>query len=156
MKHWPIVIYMLFCFTAAMLLEVIGWGTMQWLAPAWVFVFLLFFTTYYPNLFNVGLAWFLGLLMDAWTGEWLGKHALIFVVVTFIVHFSLGGFTKMTYIAKLIVIMALVFLYNITLVVLSENSMTLWAVWLPAVLGSALSSALLWCALSLFVRRHQI
>lgn len=156
MKNWPTLVYMLICFAIAMLLEMAGWGSLRWLKPAWVFILLLFFTAHYPHLINIGLAWFIGLLMDVWVGEWLGKHALIFVVVTFMVHFSFDGFAKMTFLAKLAAILILVFLYNITLVILSENSLALWAIWLPAALGGALSSTLIWCGLNLFVRHRHV
>lgn len=54
--------------------------------PQWVFVVLLFWLVYVPQKIGPILAWCLGLYVDLLLGTVLGEHALIFVLVTYLVQ----------------------------------------------------------------------
>lgn len=59
-----------------------------WLRPEWVMLVLIYWCLALPERISVGIAWFLGLLMDVLQGTLLGQHALALAVVAyFIVKF---------------------------------------------------------------------
>ncbi len=157
MNRWSVGIYTFLCMIAAMLLNAINpaWGTWQWLAPPWILVFLLFFTIYYPSFFNVGLAWIWGLLTDVWSGDPLGKNALMFVFSVFLIHFSFDGLTKMRLPGKLMLIATVLFLYR-GISAFTATNFTLWHIWLPAALGGALSGTLIWFVLTARMEKLQV
>lgn len=59
----------------------------QWaepLRPLWVALAVFYWVIALPERFGVGLAWLVGLLLDALTGTLLGAHALALTLVAFI------------------------------------------------------------------------
>lgn len=56
-----------------------------WLRPAWVLLVLIYWTMTVPHRVNVGVAWFVGLVIDLMSGTLLGEHALAFTIVIYLV-----------------------------------------------------------------------
>ena len=52
--------------------------------PDWLSLVLIYWCMALPQRVNVGIAWFLGLLLDAAKGSLLGQHALALAVVAFL------------------------------------------------------------------------
>lgn len=52
--------------------------------PEWVALVLIYWCMALPNLVGVGIAWLLGLLVDAAKGALLGQHALGFAIMAYI------------------------------------------------------------------------
>ena len=57
------------------------WG---WYQPAWVFIVLLFWMIYLPDRVGVGVAFFVGLLLDLLTGTLLGQHSFAFSFIAYL------------------------------------------------------------------------
>lgn len=70
---------------AALILTVVplpGWA--QALRPLWAALVVFYWVIAIPERFSVGLAWVVGLLLDALTGSPLGAHALALTLVAFL------------------------------------------------------------------------
>lgn len=59
-----------------------GWA--EPLRPFWVALAVFYWVIALPERFGVGLAWIVGLLLDAMTGTLLGAHALALTLVAFV------------------------------------------------------------------------
>ncbi len=55
-----------------------------WLRPGWVALVLIYWTMALPGQVSVGIAWFVGLILDALNGTLLGEHALALVIVVYV------------------------------------------------------------------------
>jgi len=78
------IIMMLITFILAICLSILplpNWA--NWLRPAWVTLVLCYWILTYPEYINVGIAWFLGLLLDALYGTVLGEHALALIITAY-------------------------------------------------------------------------
>lgn len=152
---WLIRFYMVLSLMAAMVLETLelGWGKYAWLSPCWVLVFTIFWTVYYPQLFSAGAAWFSGLLLDVWTTEPLGKHALLFLIACFIINFSYDNFQKHSSMDRLWVVTTLLFLYKLVLVLVALDFRVLLSLDSFNFLGAVVTSTVLWFLLSEIAER---
>lgn len=56
-----------------------------WLRPAWVLMVLIYWSMMLPYRVGVGLAWFVGLIVDLLNGTLLGEHALAFTIVIYFI-----------------------------------------------------------------------
>ncbi len=56
-----------------------------WLRPVWVLMVLMYWAMMTPYRVGVGVAWIVGLLVDALSGTLLGEHALAFTIVIYFV-----------------------------------------------------------------------
>jgi len=56
-----------------------------WYRPAFVLLVLIYWVMTAPNLVNVGVAWFFGVIVDLLNGTLLGEHALGYTVVIYLV-----------------------------------------------------------------------
>lgn len=56
-----------------------------WFRPPWVLLLLIYWTAETPYQVNVGIAWILGIILDALGGTLLGEHAFALTVVTYFV-----------------------------------------------------------------------
>lgn len=65
------------------LLPMPDWTAM--LRPAWVLMVVIYWNMMMPYRVNIGVAWFVGLLLDVLNGTLLGEHALAMVMVSYIV-----------------------------------------------------------------------
>ncbi len=70
-------------FAGALLLEFLPWGDLR-LVPDFVAVILAFWCIRQPRLVGLGVAWALGLLIDAANGVLLGQHALAYSITAFL------------------------------------------------------------------------
>jgi rod shape-determining protein MreD len=56
----------------------------QWMSPYWLLLCLIYWSTRFPALVNVGVAWLFGLMLDILLGNLLGVHAFCFVVTVYV------------------------------------------------------------------------
>lgn len=84
MRHTsPISVYI--SLLLALLCQLFPWvGQGVIFRPDFVLIVTLYWLLRAPNLCNVGMAWFAGLLVDLATGSLLGQHALSFAIAAFI------------------------------------------------------------------------
>lgn len=74
-------------FLIGMLLTIIPFPTWAIEArPQWIWVILIFWLTYAPRKIGPGIAWFIGLYTDLLLGTVLGEHALLFVIVAYVIQ----------------------------------------------------------------------
>jgi rod shape-determining protein MreD len=55
-----------------------------WVRLPWVPVLLLFWVLVFPQQIGIGIAWGLGLMLDALNGTLIGEHALGLAIITFL------------------------------------------------------------------------
>ena len=154
---WLTRFYMVLSLMGAMVLETLelGWGNYAWLSPSWVFVLVIYWVVYYPQLFGMGAAWFSGLLLDVWTTEPLGKHALLFLIASFIINFSYNNFDKQSPIDKLWIVGIMLFLYNLVLLLINLDFSIFLSLEGFKFLGTVLSSTILWFLLSEVAKKRE-
>jgi rod shape-determining protein MreD len=74
-------------FMAATLLLALSFNLLPWRdvagLPDWLALVIAFWSVHQPRRLGIGLAWALGLLMDAANGALLGQHALAYSLVAF-------------------------------------------------------------------------
>lgn len=56
-----------------------------WMRPIWVFLVLAYWSMYLPYQVSVGIAWFVGIILDVLNGTLLGEHALALTIVIYVV-----------------------------------------------------------------------
>lgn len=83
-KRMPYGLMLLSLFVALLLtaLPMPTWSV--WFRPDWVVLVVLYWILAFPDNVNVGIAWIMGLLLDALSGSLLGEHALALTVIAFI------------------------------------------------------------------------
>lgn len=74
--------YIALTLVLALLFNLLPWRTLTWL-PDMLALVLTFWCVHQPRKIGIGIAWFLGLLMDAGNGALLGQHALAYAVLAF-------------------------------------------------------------------------
>lgn len=72
-----------FSFFCALLLNFLPWRSVA-LVPDFVALVLVFWCVRHPRLIGLGVAWCLGLMMDAGNGVLLGQHALTYSLLAFV------------------------------------------------------------------------
>lgn len=70
-------------FVAALVLSFLPWRDLR-LVPDFVGLVLMFWCVHQPRLVGLGVAWTLGLLVDAGNGVLLGQHALAYSLLAFL------------------------------------------------------------------------
>lgn len=58
-------------------------GILIWFRPEWVLLVILYWVIALPFRIGVGVAWFLGIMVDLLQGGILGQHSLTYVIITF-------------------------------------------------------------------------
>ncbi len=146
-----IIIYAVSTMILGMVLESLEllWGSWAFLAPSWVFVFLLFWSSYYPSIFGVGMAWVLGLLMDAWLSTPLGQHALLFLLANFFISFAYDSFKELNIISQCVIVGVMTLIYKLFILLLAFDAGVLLTQSVFVYIWAVLSSAILWSLLSL-------
>jgi len=66
----------------ALVFDLMPWRAVLWL-PDWVGLVLAFWCIHQPRRIGIGIAWTLGLLVDAGNSSLLGQHALAYAVLAF-------------------------------------------------------------------------
>ncbi|WP_425641094.1 rod shape-determining protein MreD [Marinomonas gallaica] len=70
-------------FIAALMLEGLVFPSdLIWYKPEWTLLVILYWVIALPFKVGVGIAWFLGLLVDLLQGGVIGQHSLTYVIVT--------------------------------------------------------------------------
>ncbi len=134
----------LFSLLLTMLLELIPLpltlNLHAWREP-WLLAIVIFWVLYLPTAVGIGLAWFVGLLLDAANAAPLGTHALIFTVASALTLAARRLLLTFSVIQQALWIAALsVMQYVILLLLLPSTG-------LSNMLQSALAAALFWLAL---------
>lgn len=135
----------------AVLLEQLPWsGWMLAIRPDFVLVGLLFWTLHQPTRIAFGAAFFLGLVADFQDGVVFGQHAIAYVAGVYLVQFlrlRLLQFDPFRQAAQLFPIFLAVQLMVLLVGWLAINPPASLVMLVPA-----LSSAVLWYGIALFVR----
>lgn len=110
--------------------------------PEWVALVLIYWTMAFPEYVGVGIAWLIGLLVDAALNPLLGSHALGFAITAFIsiqMHHRIRVFP----LAQQAIVVPLILLPYMSLMLwikgMTGHPPSTWTYWAPL-----LSSALLW------------
>ena len=74
--------YMAFTFVLALLFNLLPWRDVTGL-PDMVALVITFWCVHQPRKMGIGIAWFLGLVMDAGNGALLGQHAFAYAFLAF-------------------------------------------------------------------------
>jgi len=74
--------YIALTLVLALLFNLMPWRDVFWL-PDMLALVLIFWCVHQPRKIGIGIAWFLGLVMDAGNGAMLGQHALAYAVLAF-------------------------------------------------------------------------
>lgn len=113
-----------------------------WLRPEWVLLVLVYWALKMPEGVSIGVAWLIGLFVDALQGTLLGEHALAFSVIAyFIVKFN-KPIRLASMRGQMIILFLLVLLYQIILFWIQgligqlPNALFYWL--------SSLSSVIIW------------
>jgi rod shape-determining protein MreD len=141
-------------FLFAMILVIIPMPSwLIWWRPQWVFLVLIFWVLRAPNNVGIGIAFFVGLLLDLLTGKLLGLNAFIFSLLIFLLVQFQKQWRNLPLWQQIFMIFLLT-LGNLSLKyivygIMGTESGT-WAYW-----WSVFSSALIWPLLYLFLRNYQ-
>ena len=133
------IIMMLATFVLAICLSIIplpDWA--NWLRPAWVTLVLAYWILAYPEYINVGVAWFLGLLLDALYGTVLGQHALALTVVAYFLVKVQRLVKHYPPLQQGFVIVVACFIYNFILYIIQfalGNGINDWHFWIAPLLS---------------------
>jgi len=74
--------YIVLSLLLALVFNLMPWRAFVWL-PDWVALVLAFWCIHQPRKIGIGIAWVMGLLVDAGNGALLGQHALAYAVLAF-------------------------------------------------------------------------
>src|SRR5512134_554230 len=74
--------FMALTLVLALLFNLLPWPDAGWL-PDMLALVLAFWCVHQPRKVGIGIAWFLGLVMDAGSGALLGQHAFAYAVLAF-------------------------------------------------------------------------
>lgn len=83
MRSWSAIFLSFLLALILMIMPMPDWAI--WYRPAWVLLVLIYWSMTNPNMVNVGVAWFLGIVVDLLNGTLLGEHALGYTVVIYLV-----------------------------------------------------------------------
>ena len=82
-EHWLLIPTTFLLAMVLTLLPMPAWAI--WFRPAWILMVLIYWVMMLPHRVNVGVAWFIGIILDVLNGTLLGEHALAFTVATYFV-----------------------------------------------------------------------
>ena len=97
--------------------------------PDFLAVILVFWNIYTPGKVNLYFAWFMGLIMDVYTGAFLGQHALLYSILCFctnIFHRRLSWYPLATQCVNLIPIFAFALLIDAIVRYFADGTMAPW------------------------------
>jgi len=116
-----------------------GWAVE--LRPDWVTLFLIYWAMALPSNIGVGIAWFMGLILDVSHGALLGEHALGLTIVVYVIHVQHQKLRVASLLQQAIVIFSLLMLKQ--LIVLWVNGIVgrapdSWLYFMPSLIGAML------------------
>lgn len=123
--------------------------------PEWAALALIYWIMAMPHRVNVGIAWFVGLILDVLTGSVLGQHALALAIVAALVtgiHLRIRVFPVSQ---QMIPVMALLAVHEVLLILVEGSTGRLYNLewrWAPVLTGMLLWPWVLF--LLRFMRRH--
>jgi len=124
---------------------------LRWIQPDWTAMVLLYWVMAVPTRVGMGTAWVLGLLFDSLTGQLLGLHALLLVMVAYVGLVLYERLRMYSLLQQALIVLLTVLLAR--LVEAWVARVTAGAPWTPLVLVPAATSALLWPPVFLALRR---
>ncbi len=130
-------------FLLALVLDILPLPTWAiWFRPEWLVLVTIYWVMMVPNRVSIGVAWCLGLLLDAMNGTLLGEHAFAMALVAYLVvkfHRRIRVFPIWQ---QAVTIFTLVLCYQASIFFMQglngELPMSLWY-WIPSI-----TSMLLW------------
>lgn len=134
-----------FCFT---LLPLPGFAV--WFRPEWLLLVIIYWCLTVPHRINVGVAWILGLLLDALHGTLLGEHALAFTLVAYITVKSHRRIRFFPIRQQALTVFGLILLSQFIIYVIQGfigQAPQTWMFWIPSV-----TSMLLWPSVFLVLK----
>jgi rod shape-determining protein MreD len=123
-----------------MFLNVSVWGNAAW-RPDLLAVVLVFWGVNQPGRVGVGVAFFLGLLMDVHQGALLGQHAMAYTLLGFfaaVIHRRLMWFDMLSQAAHVLALLMSAQLVILLVRMVSGGQFPGWAYFLAPILGAAL------------------
>lgn len=69
---------------ALMIIPLPAWA--EYCRPEWVFLTLIYWSTFTPKRVSIGIGWIVGLLLDVLQGTLLGEYALMGALTAFVCH----------------------------------------------------------------------
>jgi rod shape-determining protein MreD len=111
MREGYIIAISLFIAFALTLLPMPVWA--MWMRPAWVLLVLIYWNIADPENIGLGMAWFMGILLDVLNGSLLGEHALAMTMTSYFVvkmHIRIKMFSLLQ---QILCILLFVFLYQL-------------------------------------------
>ncbi len=148
------ILFVIISFILAICLSIIPmphWA--NWLRPAWVILVLCYWIMVYPEYINVGIAWIIGLLLDALCGTILGEHALATMLVAYIIYRTRRYLRHYPLPQQAVFIIFCCFLYNCVLFIIQwalGQGIYDWHFWISPLLG-----IILWPVLFTALRKMQ-
>jgi rod shape-determining protein MreD len=127
-----------------------GWSV--WLRPQWVLIIVFFWVINSQGRVGIFTAWLAGILLDLLTGTLLGQHALVMVLLTYVLikiyyRFHYFSMTQQTAIILFLVLFNLILNRWLMLFMLQPVSSHLY--WF-----SALTSAIMWPFITIFFQER--
>jgi len=106
--------------------------------PDWVLLVLIYWAIIAPETASVGKAWFIGLLMDALTGQLLGEYALVYAASVFLTEKQHKRIRQFPLIQQSLVVGVILFCSRVLIFWLEHiNGQTLpLSFWLPVISGT--------------------
>lgn len=133
-----ITILLAYCLT---MVALPSWAT--WIRPAWVTLIVIYWAFEVPNFFSLGKAWLTGLFYDLLQGTLLGEHALILLLLSYIIIKFRGRIQVFSRMQQMLLIFVMVLAQQTLLLgiqrLMGHPMVWTWEFWLPS-----LSSAILW------------
>lgn len=113
----------------------------NWLRPTSVTLVLCYWILRYPHYINVGIGWFIGLLLDALYGTILGEHALAMTLVAYLMVRSQRILKHYPAWQQSVFIVFYSFIYNFVLFIIQWSlgqTIAHWQFWISPLLVFAL------------------
>lgn len=150
----PGIFVILASFVIAFMLTILplpSWAA--WLRPEWVVLTLLYWVIALPHRIGLGIAWLLGLFLDALQHTLLGEHALAMVVITFIalkIHRQFRFFPLWQQAFSIMLLLAIYQFLRFWIQGIIGQLGEGWLYWLPVV-----TSGLLWPLVPYLLRENR-
>jgi len=145
-----------FSFLAALIFSIIPLPNWLFLfRPSWVPLILIYWAIVLPNRISIGIAWLLGVLLDALYGTLLGEHSLALCIITYLANRFHRQIRMYPLLQQSVFVLFLILIYQLLLfwiqTIIGQSYHTYWF-WVPAI-----TSMLFWpWIVSLFHTKNRI
>jgi rod shape-determining protein MreD len=106
-----------FTLVGAFILNMFPWGNSPWV-PDFLLITLAFWVLQAPDKINLLSAFLLGLLMDIQTSQYLGVHAIVYVVACFVIIYQQRRLLNSTLLGQTFVMLQVFFITNFVLLLI--------------------------------------